>query len=91
MNQKVVLASDHAGYQLKLKIIEYLEEKGYQVKDLGAHSDDSSDYPDFGYLLADYLNEHGDQVGLSFCGAGNGISMAANKHPEIRSAVCWSP
>ena len=91
MNQKVVVASDHAGYDLKLKITEYLKEKGYQVKDLGAYSDDSSDYPDFGCLLAEYLNDHGDEVGLSFCGTGNGISMAANKHPEIRSAVCWSP
>lgn len=90
MSLKVVLASDHAGYQLKKAISDYLSGKGYEVKDLGADSDDSSDYPDFGHLLANYLASHEGEVGISFCGTGNGISMAANKHPSIRSAVCWN-
>ena len=87
---KIAIVSDHAGYNLKLKVKDYLEEKGYDVKDMGAFSSESSDYPDFAHPLAEAVEQKKYDFGISLCGTGNGISMAANKHPGIRSALCWS-
>ncbi|MGD2033764.1 MAG: ribose 5-phosphate isomerase B [Bacteroidales bacterium] len=86
---KIVVASDHAGYELKKHVVEYLKMKGYEVKDLGAFSDKSSDYPDFAHPLAETVERKEYEIGISLCGSGNGISIAANKHPGIRSAICW--
>lgn len=86
---KIALASDHAGFELKEKVKKYLNNKGYQVTDLGSFSSDSSDYPDFAHPLARGVEQKIYDVGISMCGSGNGINMAANKHQGIRSALCW--
>ncbi len=86
---KVAIASDHAGFELKVLVKTYLEEKGYEVMDFGSFSSESSDYPDFAHPLAEAIEQNKFDFGISMCGSGNGINMAANKHPGIRSALCW--
>ncbi|MBP1668482.1 MAG: sugar-phosphate isomerase, RpiB/LacA/LacB family [Bacteroidetes bacterium] len=87
--KKIVIASDHAGFELKEKVIDYLKGKQFEVEDLGTHSPDSVDYPDFGHALAEHVASKRYDAGISLCGSGNGINITANKHPEIRSALCW--
>jgi ribose 5-phosphate isomerase B len=87
--KKIVIASDHAGFELKEKIIGYLKGKKYSVEDLGTYSPDSVDYPDYGHTLAEQVATNRYDAGISLCGSGNGINITANKHPEIRSALCW--
>ncbi len=90
MKQKIAIASDHAGFGLKVEIVKYLERKGLEVKDFGAFSNESTDYPEYGHLLADAVSNNEFHVGISLCGSGNGINMTANKHEKIRSALCWN-
>jgi len=88
--QIVGLASDHAGYDLKRVIKEYLETKGVVVKDFGCHTTNSCDYPDFAHLLGYAIENKEVQIGIVFCGSGNGINMTINKHQGVRSALCWN-
>ncbi len=88
--EKIIIASDHAGFRLKEKLVRWLISNRYEVKDLGSFSEDSVDYPDYAHPLAVAV-ENGDfDYGITICGSGNGINMASNKHQKIRSAVCWS-
>jgi ribose 5-phosphate isomerase B len=86
---KIALASDHAGYELKIKLIGYLQKKGYEIKDLGCYSSDSVDYSDYGHVIAEKVSSKEFELGIALCGSGNGINMTTNKHPMIRSALCW--
>ncbi len=88
---KIALSSDHAGYELKLQLIEYLKEKGHEIKDFGCYSSESSDYPDYAHPMAEAVEKGEFDYGISLCGSGNGINMTANKHQGIRSALCWIP
>jgi len=88
--KKIAIASDHAGYYLKEKVLNYLIKEKYEVKDIGCFSEDSVDYPDFGHLLANIISAGDYEIGISICGSGNGINMTVNKHPGIRSALCWN-
>ena len=85
------LASDHAGFELKQFVKQYLEEKGYEYKDYGTYSEESCDYPDFGHALAKGIEEGECEKGIAVCGSGEGISMTLNKHQGIRAALCWIP
>lgn len=88
--KKIGIACDHAGYDMKLYLSENLVKMGYEVKDFGTYSKESSDYPDYAHPLANAV-ENGDVVmGISICGSGNGINMTVNKHQGIRSALCWN-
>ncbi len=87
---KIAFACDHAGYELKTRLIEYLRGKGHQITDLGSNSIQSVDYPEYGHVLAIHIAHKKSDIGISLCGTGNGISMTANKHPLIRSAICWN-
>ena len=87
---KIAITCDHAGYELKLKLLDYLKAKGYEITDLGSYSPESVDYPDFGHRIAQHISEGGYDFGISLCGSGNGINMASNKHAKIRSALCWN-
>ncbi len=93
MKQKVrlALASDHAGFGTKDILIKWLEEQHYEVKDFGTYSADSCDYPDFAHPMSQSIIKGEADLGISLCGSGNGINMVANKYPEIRSALCWTP
>jgi len=86
----LALACDHAGYDLKVKLIDYLQDKGYQVHDLGSFTNQAVDYPEYGHKLAQHVAGKKSEYGISLCGSGNGINMTANKHPLIRSALCWN-
>ena len=87
---KLAIASDHAGFEFKEKLKEYLHLKNYTIHDFGTYSTESADYPDFAHPLAISV-EKGEYVfGITLCGSGKGISMTANKHQGIRSALCWN-
>ena len=86
----LAIASDHAGYHMKLSMIRYLEEKGYRVKDFGTDSEEAVDYPDYGHTLAEAVESGSCALGISLCGSGNGINMVTNKHQGIRGAICWN-
>jgi len=88
--EKVIIASDHAGFRLKEKLVSWLISSRYEVKDLGCFSEDSVDYPDYAHPLALAVEKGDFDYGITICGSGNGISMASNKHQKIRSAVCWN-
>ena len=89
MIKKIAMACDHAGYDTKEIIKNYLTEKGFEVEDFGTHSTDSCDYPDYAHPMAHTVETGKADLGISLCGSGNGINMAANKHQGIRSALCW--
>lgn len=89
--KKILIGSDHAGYELKEVIKQDLLTKGIEVKDVGPSSADSVDYPDFAHPVANEVANNNDFLGILICGSGNGINMAANKHQKIRSALCWKP
>ncbi|MDR0348824.1 MAG: ribose 5-phosphate isomerase B [Tannerella sp.] len=85
------LAADHAGFELKefvKKIIDSKEE--YNYKDFGTCSSEPCDYPDFAHPLAEAVESGAVDSGVAFCGSGNGIGMALNKHAKIRAAICWN-
>lgn len=89
--KKIAFASDHAGFELKQHLIEYVESKGYTVKDFGTYSTDSCDYPDFAHPCAESVEQGECDFGIAMCGSGNGIQMTLNKHQGIRAALCWLP
>ena len=85
------LASDHAGYEMKEMVKNYLKKKGLAFKDFGTYSNDSCDYPDFAHPLALAI-ENGDVYpGIAMCGSGEGMSITLNKHQGIRASLVWSP
>jgi len=87
---KIAIANDHAGFLLKKYLVGYLLKAGYEVKDLGADSPESTDYPDYAHPLALAVEKGEFNMGISICGSGNGINITANKHQGIRSALCWN-
>ena len=87
----VGLASDHAGYPLKQFVLQYLEEKGYPVKDYGTYSDESVDYPDFAHPLAEGIESGEVYPGIAICGSGEGMAITLNKHQGVRAGLAWTP
>ena len=88
-SKKVVLASDHAGFKLKEEIKKFLIKKKEKVFDLGTKNTNSVDYPDYAHLLSKKMSNNEKQFGILICGSGIGMSMAANKHKNIRAALCY--
>ena len=88
---KIGLACDHAGHEFKEQLKTYLSSKGNEINDYGCYSLGSVDYPDFAHKLAESIEKKENELGIQFCGTGNGINMSANKHQGIRSALCWNP
>jgi len=86
--KRVFLASDHAGFVLKQKISKFLISKGINILDLGTKNSSSVDYPDFAHLLAKKMKAENNNIGILVCGSGIGMSMAANRHKNIRAALC---
>ena len=87
---KIGLACDHAGHEFKEQLKTYLSSKGNEINDYGCYSLDSVDYPDFAHKLAESIENKDNELGIQFCGTGNGINMTANKHQRIRAALCWN-
>jgi ribose 5-phosphate isomerase B len=87
----LAIGCDHAGFELKEKLKEYLSVKGFSVTDYGTNSTDSVDYPDIIHPLASDINHNRFDLGIIICGSGNGVAITANKYPEVRAALCWNP
>ena len=90
MYNKIYLSSDHAGFELKEKVKDFLIENNLEYEDLGCTSSDPVDYPDYAKLLSKKIKDKNNAKGILFCGTGIGISMAANRFPYIRAALCTS-
>ena len=88
-SQLIVIGGDHAGFEYKAELIKFLEEKGFQVKDLGAYENRSVDYPDYAHPVAEAVEKGEASFGILICGSGNGVCITANKHSGIRAALCW--
>jgi len=87
MAKTLIVGSDHAGLELKRELSGVAAELGYEVVDLGTHTSESTDYPDYAHQVANAVSR-GEGLGLLVCGTGLGMSMAANRHPGVRAAVC---
>lgn len=87
----IQIGSDHAGFELKTKIIAFLQSAGFSVKDFGCYSTDSMDYPDVAHPVAEAVLAETGTLGILICGSGNGVCLTANKHAGIRAALCWLP
>lgn len=87
MTEKIIIGSDHAGFQLKNKLIKHLEAKGYEIKDSGTYSTDSCDYPVIAKQTAHEIADGNYEKGILVCGTGIGMCIAANKVKGIRAAV----
>lgn len=89
MNEKpIAIAADHAGFELKTALVKDLEAAGHTVLDLGTYGPESVDYPDFGVALAQVIELGQVDRGVLVCGSGIGISIAANRNPSVRAALC---
>lgn len=86
---KIAIGCDHAGYEYKEGIVKMLNKEGHEALDKGTHSTDSVDYPDFVHPVAKLVEDKKADFGILICGSGNGVAMSANKHQEIRAALCW--
>lgn len=89
--EEILIASDHAGFDLKRKLEAQLKRMGFTVRDFGTNSSDSTDYADFAHPLAKEVSEGKAKRGILLCGTGLGMSYVANRYPNVRAAVTWSP
>lgn len=86
---KIAIGCDHAGYEYKEGIKNLLKREGHHSIDKGTYGTESVDYPDFVHPVANLVEQKEVDFGILICGSGNGVAMAANKHQEIRAALCW--
>jgi ribose 5-phosphate isomerase B len=86
----ISIGNDHAGPDYKSAIVDYLKSNGHEVINHGTDTFESVDYPDFGHAVAYDVESKKADLGIVICGSGNGIAMTANKHQDIRAALCWT-
>ena len=87
--KEVIIGSDHAGFELKEKIIEWMiNSTNLVIRDVGTYHQESTDYPDFSHKVAGILYPY--RIGILICGSGNGVCMTANKWNHVRAALCWN-
>ena len=91
MPEIIPIGADHAGFELKERLKQELAALGYEPLDLGTHSADSTDYPDYAHPVASQVEGGQVQRGVLLCGTGLGMAYAANRHPGVRAAVAWTP
>ena len=91
MPEVIPIGADHAGYQMKERLVTELRELGYEPLDIGTHSAASVDYPEFAHDVASRVEHHDVDRGVLLCGTGLGMAYAANRHRGVRAAVAWSP
>ena len=87
---KIIIGADHAGFELKEQLKQYLTKKGHELRDEGTYSPASVDYPDFAHAVAKKVEDGESLTGILICGSANGVAITANKHAGIRAAICWS-
>ena len=89
LSKPVVVGADHAGFEYKQTIIDFLVKSNIPYKDFGTNSPDSVDYPDFAHPVATAVNSGEAAVGILVCGSANGVAITANKHQGVRAAITW--
>ena len=87
--KKIIIASDHAGYELKEYIKRIYTKKKIEIRDVGSNSDENVDYPDYAHKLSKIISKNRNTIGVLICGSGQGMIMTANKHKNIRAALCY--
>jgi ribose 5-phosphate isomerase B len=85
---RISIGADHAGFELKEKVIAYL--KGVDLRDRGTYNEESTDYPDYAHAVAADVQKKEADLGILICGSANGVNITANKHPGVRSAIAWT-
>ena len=91
MRETIPIGADHAGFEMKERLVRELAALGYDPVDVGAHSGASTDYPDYAHVVADRVARGEAKRGVLLCGSGLGMAYAANRHHGVRAAVAWSP
>lgn len=86
---KIAIGSDHAGFDYKTSIVEFLKELGHEVSDFGPATADSVDYPDYAHPVASAVENQENELGILICGSANGVAITANKHQGIRASIAW--
>ena len=89
LSQPIAIGSDHAGFEQKLEVIRWLNKNGFQLMDMGVYENKSVYYPDYAHPVASAVEEGEAAFGILLCGSANGVCMTANKHQNIRAAICW--
>ena len=87
---KLAIGNDHAGSDLKKKIVNLLEGQNIEVVNYGTDQNESVDYPDFAHPVGKSIQENKVDLAIVICGSGNGVNMVVNKYPKVRSALCWN-
>jgi ribose 5-phosphate isomerase B len=90
MMPTIAIGCDHAGFDYKEALKKWLDKNGYKTKDFGTYSTESADYPDFAHAVAEAVEKKEFELGLLLCGSANGVAITANKHQDIRAAICWN-
>ena len=90
MMPKIALGGDHAGFGYKENLLKWLHSRGYETRDFGTYSNESTDYPDFAHAVAEAVEKKQFDLGILICGSANGVAMTANKHQGVRAAICWN-
>ena len=91
MSEKIPIGADHAGFQMKEMLADELRTLGYDVEDVGTHSDAATDYADYAHVVAREVEQGVVKQGILLCGTGLGMAYAANRHRGVRAAVVWNP
>ena len=86
----IAIGSDHAGFDYKTFLTAWLQENGFEVLDKGTFGTESVDYPDYAHPVANAVEMKTAQFGILICGSANGVAITANKHQQIRAAICWN-
>ena len=89
LSNPIAIGSDHAGFELKMELVRWLNKNEYQLIDVGVYEDKSVDYPDYAHPVSTAVEEGEAEFGILLCGSANGVCMTANKHKGIRAAICW--
>ncbi len=89
MREKIGIACDHAGYNMKELLVGLLDAKGFEVVDYGCYSEESIDYADYGHALGSAIDSGEVQRGVGLCGSGEGMAMTLNKHQKVRAGLVW--
>ncbi|MDR6299781.1 ribose 5-phosphate isomerase B [Mesonia maritima] len=87
---KIAIGNDHAGTSYKKTIVDYLQSQGIEISNYGTDAEESVDYPDFVHPVAKDVEDKKVELGIIICGSGNGAAMTANKHQNVRAALCWT-
>lgn len=87
--KNIAIGADHAGFEYKEILKNFVHELGFTSNDFGTYDDSSVDYPDFAHPVASAVEEKENTFGILICGSANGVAMSANKHQNVRAALCW--